>query len=1165
MAESANADDIFLLYNEKEEDINPIAETLKSAGLSVYFYRRDLPVGSDIQAVESEKLRSARAVVVLLGKHGWGPTQREIAFQAESLQKVIVPVLIDEPPADALADVDGMFQRRRRIDFRERAVMGHVELALEIQNLLDPAGEAKSPRYDDIFKTLFDGSEADRLELLNWIIANGFRDAQTLANKLVDAIVGDFSPTRQNPFEASIRDPNRLPAARSWMLSVLLWLRVEDDNHTKVILDHVDYANENDRAVRFWTLAGIIQTDRSCRAAAIEQALDDPSPEVAGLARVATDPSGDAVLNDLRVALASDRFETVWWVLRVLRIFPVPSLAADVVNQLGRTADGRSLAYDALFALSSASMRSAARPHILEHMGLTALARIVVVESRNSTPISLDAFARVLSAFERGEATQALETAAEDAEDRRLVGRLIDRIEAHQAVVTETDPRLPGHAPDIIDIGKDDIGIRRDVQTLTSVMLSREVEPPLAIGLFGEWGSGKSFYIKSLEAEVKAISNRPAGGPYCTRVVQINFNAWHYVDTNLWASLVSHILESLAVYLKPSKSPEEQRAALASDLASAKEGVAIATEEQKLAAKLLKTSTAELQQKVFEREHSEVRLRDLRAQDLSDILKDDKALAETLHGAFDMVGAPALVESASELERAIRDVYSTTGKAKAFFVSIFTGRNALIVLLGMLVVLGLPPLAFALRAHIGDYLANASAVLGTITAIFGSAAMVLKTAVTKFKTGLEALSSAKSKIDARLADKRAVVSDEEKRLQDQVADAFAQEAAASGRVEAAATRVREIEERLTALKDSQSLGYFITERTKSDDYRRHLGLIATIRKDFDGLVERIQNEADGVDRIVLYIDDVDRCPPEMVVEILQAVHLLLAYKLFVVIVSVDPRWLLKSLGSSIPQMQSENDAQADPVATPQDYLEKIFQIPFTVRPMGKPGFGRLMDRLLTPATVDIELTELSAEDVAPRAGGASRDETPANDSDVTQQPSQEGNIDPSPDIAAAPSEPKPVELAVPAQALFITSIETEFARGLYMLLATPRSAKRFANIYRLLKASLSAEALPAFEGRSAVPGTFQLPMLLLALLVGKPQLAAKLFPKFLAGAQSHDDDWWEAGWKGLERPEQEIRSLLAPIVEVGYFPGSPQHAVQWLPQVSRYSFMTASIFIKETA
>lgn len=1158
MAETANADDIFLLYNEREEGIDLIAHTLKSAGLSVYFYRRDIQVGSDIEATESEKLRAARAVVVLLGKQGWGPTQREIAFQSESLQKIILPVLIDEPPSDALVDVNGMFQRRRRIDLRENPLSGHVELALEVEKLLTSAEEVRPPRYDDIFKTLFDGSEADRLALLDWVIANEVRDAQALGDKLVEAVLGDFSPTRQNPFEASIRDPNRLPAARSWMLSVLIWLRVEDNDHNRVILDHVDHTKEDDRAARFWTLAGIIQAGRSCRAEAIEQALDDPAPEVAGLARVSADPAGESVLNELRAAISSDRFETVWWVLRVLRIFPMPSLAAEVVGQLNRTADGRSLAYDALFALSSESMRGAARTAILEQMGLPALARIIVVESRNSTPISVDAFARVISAFGLAEATRSLEAAAADAEDRRLVARLVDRMEAHQRVSTESEPKLPGHAPDVIDVDKDDIGIRRDVQTLASVMLSREVEPPLAIGLFGEWGSGKSFYIKSLEAEVKTISQRPAGGPYCSRVVQINFNAWHYVDTNLWASLVNHILEGLAAHLTPSKSPEEQRAALAGELASAKDGVAIATEEQKLASELLKNSTAELQKKVFEREHSEIQLRDLRAQDLTDLLKDEDELAKALRGAFDMVGAPALLESASQLDGAVRDVYSTAGKAKAFFVSIITGRNALIVLLGMLAVLGLPPLAWSLREHIGDYVANASAILAPVAAAVSSAAMVLNSAVAKFKTGFEALSSAKSKVDERLAAKRAVVSDEEERLQQRVADAVAQEAAVSGRAAAAASRVKEIEERLSALKDSQSLGYFIAERSKSDDYHRHLGLIATIRKDFDGLVERIQNETDGVDRIILYVDDVDRCPPEMVVDILQAVHLLLAYRLFVVIVSVDPRWLMRSLGSSIPQMQIEADEQSESVATPQDYLEKIFQIPFAVRPMGKPGFGRLMDRLLTPAGLPSE--HMSATETA-----SLRDQGIASGGHGKQRSSSERGTDPLPDIAAGTPEQKPAEITLPAQALSISSIETDFARGLYMLLATPRSAKRFANIYRLLKASLSTESLPDFEGRPAVPGTFQLPMLLLALLVGKPKLAAKLFPIFLDRAQVNDADWWEAGWNGLGGAERDVRNSLAPIIEVGYFPGSPQHAAQWLPQVARYSFMTASIFLKEAA
>ena len=44
-----------------------------------------------------------------------------------------------------------------------------------------------------------------------------------------------------------------------------------------------------------------------------------------------------------------------------------------------------------------------------------------------------------------------------------------------------------------------------------------------------------------------------------------------------------------------------------------------------------------------------------------------------------------------------------------------------------------------------------------------------------------------------------------------------------------------------------------------------------------------------IERIVLYIDDLDRCPPERVVEVLQAVHLLLAFELFVVVVAVDAR------------------------------------------------------------------------------------------------------------------------------------------------------------------------------------------------------------------------------------------------------------------------------------
>src|SRR4029079_9846997 len=129
------------------------------------------------------------------------------------------------------------------------------------------------------------------------------------------------------------------------------------------------------------------------------------------------------------------------------------------------------------------------------------------------------------------------------------------------------------------------------------------------------------------------------------------------------------------------------------------------------------------------------------------------------------------------------------------------------------------------------------------------------------------------------------------------------------------------------------------ERAASDDYRSRLGLIATIRRDFERLA-RLQEEwrkhptedsPPPIDRIVLYIDDLDRCTPRQVVEVLQAVHLLLALDLFVVVGGVDPRWLVRSLQEQYPKLLDAPDKGMEVGdgwdASPEDYLEKIFGVP----------------------------------------------------------------------------------------------------------------------------------------------------------------------------------------------------------------------------------------------
>jgi hypothetical protein len=110
-----------------------------------------------------------------------------------------------------------------------------------------------------------------------------------------------------------------------------------------------------------------------------------------------------------------------------------------------------------------------------------------------------------------------------------------------------------------------------------------------------------------------------------------------------------------------------------------------------------------------------------------------------------------------------------------------------------------------------------------------------------------------------------------------------------------------------------------------------------------------------IDRIVVYIDDLDRCPPDRVVQVLEAVQLLLAVPLFVVVVAVDPRWLLRSLTVHYRELFETASAAAASQesswgSTPTQYLEKIFQIPFTLPPVDPTGYTTMVDALTATAS-----------------------------------------------------------------------------------------------------------------------------------------------------------------------------------------------------------------------
>ena len=57
--------------------------------------------------------------------------------------------------------------------------------------------------------------------------------------------------------------------------------------------------------------------------------------------------------------------------------------------------------------------------------------------------------------------------------------------------------RVAGFRPDAVK-GTDQLNIRREAMTLAMVLVHEDVEPPISVGLFGDWGGGKSFFMSEM-------------------------------------------------------------------------------------------------------------------------------------------------------------------------------------------------------------------------------------------------------------------------------------------------------------------------------------------------------------------------------------------------------------------------------------------------------------------------------------------------------------------------------------------------------------------------------------------------------------------------------------------------------------------------------------------
>lgn len=1151
--------DVFAIYNQQEPGAQAVIKTIEAKSrLSVYFWERDMPPGGNIANIEQDLLARARTIVVILGDAGWGARQKVLARKARETGKPIFPILIgSEVSEHDLGAAGALFQEVRRTDLTVDPERAMAILIPQLQSL------SRRPDTDAFIASIVDGSEEQRLTLLETVIAQGVAEADAVVSRLIDEVDTRFSPGAPELTVAAARDPSRIPSIRSWILSFLLAIDAGHPLVEEIITQTFSPKFEPEASVRFWALAGLLGKKVDYVDTVTRQAMDDPAPEVHLLAYAYR--GGQGAIDELRSRLQSSNFrDDLWPALRVLRVLPITALVVDLCQLLGRVRGDMTIAYDVVYALSAPGLVRWAARDLSETVGALETFRIILTLVRTSDVNASRRFIGLLGGFEPFAAQETLEELEKLwPELGQTARRVWTQAQARRTARSESERYIAGYSSDTIDASQDELDIRQDVQSLTAVMLAKEVRPPLAIGLFGDWGTGKSFFMEAMKATTRSLTTRATrqpDSPFCTQVVTISFNAWHYVDTNLWASLVAHILERLAEHLEPQETRAVQRARLINDLESARAVRDESTLQQQSTQAELKTQQDKLLALQQDRAGKELELRRLRLKDVRDILSADDDVKAGVSAALNEIGAPAAIARAEDLQNAIDNANSLAGRAGALAVNLVRGRLGFWGWAFLVAAIAAPFAFMAVQPVIDHAAARLAAVLAEAGLIIGALAKSLNNAAGEVKKGLDKVANAKRVLDEKLAQQRADPSIAEKTLEAEIAALRADEDVVGAKLEAATAKVLELEQRLKDLSEAASLERFLAERLGSGDYRKHQGLIATVRRDFEDLTNRLAeiSEADGrqpIERIVLYIDDLDRCPVEQVADVLQAVHLLLAYPLFVVVVGVDSRWLTHSVAKRFTATLADIDRPgASPIATPQNYLEKIFQIPFRLQPMNASGFGRLVSSLLAPVDRDIPI-EGSRGTTAPSSAStigadARSSRRVAKIKAVARAqrnkvPSGPGDM---PDGAAASVE-------ILEEALVITPSEAAFAERLFELLPTPRSAKRFANLYRLLKAPLAAIDLYEFEGRTGEPGHFRTPMLLLAALVGDstagPAFLAHLERRLLQDLEPLEDSGY-GDPDNIAALAGKVRAILA---REG-FAMSKVVVRHWLPRINRFSFST---------
>ncbi|PUB26123.1 KAP-like P-loop domain-containing protein [Promicromonospora sp. AC04] len=518
---------------------------------------------------------------------------------------------------------------------------------------------------------------------------------------------------------------------------------------------------------------------------------------------------------------------------------------------------------------------------------------------------------------------------------------------------------------------RDDLGLRPHVEALAHLVTARTAPPSYAVAVLGEWGGGKSAFLRRLQVQVEARA--ASGDPESVASVRVvRWNAWAHGDTSVLVGIAAKVVAALR----------------GEDVTGRRRGPL----DARLRARRRTATTNRAER---------MRARAARLDHRIGAAEDASVLGTVLHQARVLLLLPwALFRSGWRRALPLTIVFVVAG--------LFVVGPAL-----------LPVFAHEVAPDVAAWLAESGTWVSGVLASSGLVA-ALTALVAGYRSRVAELDPLRTGMVGTLAQLVLVTFDQERakaeaRLGELDADdaidglsVLLHDDDHQGRLERAHGFVGNLQD---------ELGTFADQLAKAGEHLRRPG----------------DTDADGrVERIVLHVDDLDRCPPDRVVDVLQALTLLLSTSLFVIVVAADPRTLRHALErDSAAATRLEGHA-----AGALDHLDALFQVPYALPRLVPPVSGRYL--LRTAADQGLLPLDLA--------------------------------LDPGDDDAPAGDPPSST----------LSAREAELLALVCEAVTTPRAAKKLLTLYQLVRYATG----PDDDPRPAA--------LLLALLVGAPEQAAQL-------------------------------------------------------------------------